>query len=182
MKPLTANRIYLREFEYSDWVDVHAYASQDIVCRYQSWGPNTEQQTQAFVQQIIDDARRMPRTRYVFAMVEQGTGNMIGAGEMNIRSAADRSGEIAYIVHPDYWGKGFAMEAAGLFLEWGFDEYRLHRMYATCDPRNTGSAKVLSNIGMTQEGRLRDTMLLRDGWRDSLMFGMLEQERENRNA
>ncbi|CAG7637068.1 GNAT family N-acetyltransferase [Paenibacillus allorhizosphaerae] len=178
MALLTGSRIYLREFKFTDWVDVHAYASQEIVCRFQPWGPNNEEQTQAFVKQIIDDANKASRTRFVFAIVELGSEKLIGAGEINIRSASNRSGEIAYIVHPDYWGKGIATEAVGLLVKYGFSEFRLHRIYATCDPRNIGSSQVLTNIGMTQEGRMRDTLLLRDGWRDSLVFSILEQEWE----
>ncbi|MET9021423.1 GNAT family protein [Actinopolymorpha sp. NPDC004070] len=47
---------------------------------------------------------------------------------------------------------------------------------ATCDPRNAGSAALLRRLGMAYEGRLRHTMLLRDGWRDSETFGILEDE------
>jgi [ribosomal protein S5]-alanine N-acetyltransferase len=98
---LTGDRIYLREFKFTDWIDVHAYASQEIVSRFQPWGPNNEEQSQAFVKQIIEDSKKAPRTRFVFAIVERSTEKMIGAGEFNIRSYTNKSGKIAYIVHPD---------------------------------------------------------------------------------
>lgn len=176
MKSLKGNQIYLRELRFTDWIDVHAYASQERVCRFQAWGPNTEEQTQAFVKQIIEDAQEVPRTRFAYAIVELNTQKMNGMIEFNIRSFIDRSGEIGYSVHPDYWGQGVATEASGLLLKFGFEELLLHRIYATCDPRNMGSSRVLSKIGMTYEGRLRDALLIRDGWRDSLVFSMLEQE------
>jgi RimJ/RimL family protein N-acetyltransferase len=177
MSTLIGDRIHLREFIFDDWKDVHKYASQEIVCRFQPWGPNNEEQTQAFVNQILIDAKKTPRTRFVFAVIEQSTGHMIGAGEFNIRSATNQSGEIAYIINPDYWGKGIATEVAKLLLKFGF-KLRIHRIYATCDPRNIGSAKVLKKVGMTQEGRLRDALLIRDGWRDSLVFSILQREWE----
>ncbi|GLX06180.1 hypothetical protein Misp03_31070 [Microbispora sp. NBRC 16548] len=52
----------------------------------------------------------------------------------------------------------------------------MHRVYATCDPRNTASAAVLNKLGMTYEGHLRHTMKLRDGWRDSAIFSILATE------
>lgn len=58
MSTLIGDKIYLREFNFSDWLDVHKYASQDIVCRFQPWGPNNEDQTQAFVNQIIIDSKK----------------------------------------------------------------------------------------------------------------------------
>ncbi len=40
----------------SDWIGVHTYASQEIVCQYQPWGPNTEKDSQDFVNQAIKDS------------------------------------------------------------------------------------------------------------------------------
>ncbi|MBP1996206.1 GNAT family N-acetyltransferase [Paenibacillus eucommiae] len=182
MSILIGNRVYLREFIFTDWKDVQKYASQAIVCRFQPWGPNNEEQTQAYVNQILEDSKKAPRTRFVFAIIEQSTGNMIGAGEFNIKSTTNKSGEIAYIVHPDYWGKGIATEVAKLLVNFGFKEFHLHRIYATCDPRNIGSAKVLQKVGMTQEGKLRGALLIKDGWRDSLIFGILEYEWETMSS
>jgi RimJ/RimL family protein N-acetyltransferase len=38
------------------------------------------------------------------------------------------------------------------------------------------SARVLAKVGMTHEGRMRETMLIRDGWRDSDLYAILEPE------
>jgi [ribosomal protein S5]-alanine N-acetyltransferase len=101
---------------------------------------------------------------------------MIGAGELSIRDFSNKSGEIAYIVHPDYWGRGIATDVASLLIDLGFSKLKLHRIFATCDPRNIGSSNVLEKVGMTLEGRIRDDLLLRDGWRDSLLYSVLEFE------
>ena len=129
--------------EEKDWIDVHKYASQAVVCQYQPWGPDTEEESRAFVKQIIADSKRDIRTRFVFSIIEKENGRMIGSGELNIRDIINRIGEIAYIVNPDYWGKGIAREAAKLLIEFGFKELNLHRIYAKCDTRNIGSEKGL---------------------------------------
>ncbi|AYC30553.1 GNAT family N-acetyltransferase [Paenisporosarcina cavernae] len=168
------DRILLREMTKSDWFDVHKYASQDLVSQYQPWGPNTEEDSINFVNQVIRDARQVPRKRFVFAMIYKE--NMIGAGEFKIRDFRNKAGEIAYIVNPDYWGKGFATEVATLLIEFGFDVLKLHRIYATCDPRNIASTKVLEKVGMVKEGQIREDLMIKDGWRDSLMYSILEHE------
>jgi RimJ/RimL family protein N-acetyltransferase len=177
-KLLTNERLFLREFKESDWEDVHKYASQEKVCQYQVWGPNTEEESQAFVKQVLVDTAKKPRTRYMFSIVLKGHERMIGAGEINIRDFNNKSGEIAYIVNPDYWGNGIATDVAKILIEFGFSNFNLHRIYTHCDPRNIGSKMVLEKIGMTQEGRLRENLLIKDGWRDSLLFSVLEQERK----
>jgi ribosomal-protein-alanine N-acetyltransferase len=72
--------------------------------------------------------------------------------------------------------QGYATETAQRLLRFGFATLGLHRIIGQCDPRNTASARVLERIGMRYEGHLRDTMLIRDGWRDSLIYSLLEQE------
>ena len=173
---LKSERVIMQEIEEKDWVDVHKYASQQLVCQYQPWGPNSEEESEEFVKQVIVDAKKKPRSRFVFAIILRGNGNMIGAAELNIQDYSNKIGEIGYIINPDFWGMGYATEAAKLVIEFSFKNFNLHRIYATCDPRNVASSKVLEKIGMTKEGRIREDLLLKDGWRDSLLYSILVHE------
>jgi len=173
---LSTDRFYLREFEENDWPAVHRYAGQEQVSRYQPWGPNTEAESRNYVRQLIEGAAKADRTQFAFAVIWKESGKLIGAGELSIQNPANRVGEIGYILHPDYWGQGIATEMAKLLIRYGFDEWNLHRIFATCDPNNTGSQKVLEKVGMVYEGRLRENMRMQNGWRDSMIFSMLEKE------
>ncbi|MGM0844951.1 MAG: GNAT family N-acetyltransferase [Bacillota bacterium] len=152
---LNNERIYLREFLESDWVGVHKYASQDIVSKFQVWEPNSKEDSKEFVNQILIDKSKSPRTRYVYAIILKETDEMIGAGEINVRDSFNKSGDIAYIINPNYWGKGLATEVAKILIRFGFENLNLHRIFAYCNPENLGSVKVLEKAGLTQEGRLK---------------------------
>ena len=52
----------LRPVAEADWRAVHGWASQEEVCRYQAWGPNTEDQTRAFVAEAVAAADERPAT------------------------------------------------------------------------------------------------------------------------
>ncbi len=173
---LKGQRIILRELMQTDWAAIHAYASRPEVCRFQPWGPNTVEETTAFVEAAFTSAQERPRRRFALTVTLTEEDQVVGLVELNVRDAQFAVGEIAYVLHPDYWGRGLTTEAAGLLLRLGFETLGLHRIYATCDPRNLASARVMEKIGMQFEGRLRETMLLRDGWRDSLVYGILARE------
>ena len=63
-------------------------------------------------------------------------------------------GGIAYAVHVDLWGQGYGEAIARAVVQIAFEEVGLHRVVATCDPRNVASARVLQKIGMTFDRRL----------------------------
>ncbi|MBB6453079.1 RimJ/RimL family protein N-acetyltransferase [Salirhabdus euzebyi] len=176
MYSIQGERILLRDIQKGDWPSIHAYASQPIVSQYQAWGPNKEEDSLAFVELAIKDAKKSPRTRYLFVAVEQTYGNVVGAGELNITNLAHMNGEIGYVVHPDFWGKGYGTEVAKLLLHFAFETIKLHRISATCDPRNYASESILKKVGMIYEGRLREDMQIKGGRRDSLLYGMLQRE------
>ncbi|MGN9760127.1 GNAT family N-acetyltransferase [Streptomyces sp. SD31] len=166
--------VTLTRIELADWRAVHSWASLAQVCRFQTWGPNTEEETHAFVVAAVEAWSHSPQQR--FAYVARVEGDVVGMGELHLRSRGQRQGEITYAVHPRVWGQGVGTAIGKGLLERGFGDLGLHRVYATCDPRNLGSARILSKLGMTWEGRHRDTALIRDGWRDSEVFSILEDE------
>ncbi|GAA0230078.1 GNAT family protein [Actinomadura nitritigenes] len=166
--------VSLDQIRLADWDAVHSWACLDEVCRFQSWGPNTEEQTRAFVAAAVEAWSHVPQKR--FAHVARIGGEAVGMGELHVRSFEQRRGEITYVVHPRMWGHGAGTAIGRELLSLGFERLRLHRIFATCDPRNLASARVLAKLGMTWEGRHRHTTLIRDGWRDSEILGILEDE------
>lgn len=173
---LTGPWLVLREFAPDDWEDVYAYSSLPEASRYQAWGPNTPEDARAHIGRACAAALEEPRSAYMLAVTLAETGKVIGGGDLHVRSHRFRSGEIAYGIAPAFWGRGYATEVARLLLGFGFASLHLHRIAGTCDPRNVASARVLEKVGMRYEGRMRETLLIRDGWRDSALYSILEQE------
>lgn len=171
-----SSHLYLRRLKKEDWKDVHLYASQETVSQYQAWGPNSEVETLAYVEDVLKAEKMLPQTRYVDALVDERIDRVIGAGEIIINSFVHKSGEIGYILHPDYWANGIGTLLGNKLVERGFSELNLHKISAKCGPQNISSQKVLTKIGMTLEGRIRHDLKMKNGWRDSLLFGLSENE------
>jgi ribosomal-protein-alanine N-acetyltransferase len=97
-------------------------------------------------------------------------------GSCGLDVISEHEASLGYGVAPAYWGRGYVTEAARALVAAGFRELRLHRVTATCQPENTGSARVLEKLGMTREGHLRRHVWQRDRWRDSYLYAVLEDE------
>jgi ribosomal-protein-alanine N-acetyltransferase len=164
--------IRLRPLTFDDWPAVHDWSRLPESCRYQQWGPNTSEQTQAYVR-IVAEAWRAPQPkRFGFAVLLDDL--VVGTADLHLRGGGQ--GEIGYGIHPDRWGRGIGTEVARQLLDLAFGRHGLHRVFATCDPRNVASGRVLVKSGMTREGRMRETVLIRDGWRDSDLYAILDRE------
>jgi RimJ/RimL family protein N-acetyltransferase len=75
-----------------------------------------------------------------------------------------------------YWGKGYATEAAGAMVNYGFKRLGLHRIFASHLVDNSASARVLRKIGMRHEGTQRGHILKWGKFLDLEMYGMLASD------
>ena len=176
MTTLETDRLFLREFEEDDLQAIHEYASDPKVVRYMGWGPNTEKDTQKFLQRAFEQQRNQPRTDHDLAIILKAENHLIGSGGLYIGNPIHKEAELGYSLNRRFWGQGYATEAARAFVAFGFEELGLHRVYATCDPANVASARVMEKIGMQREGHLREHRWMKGKWRDSYLYAILEQE------
>ena len=92
----------------------------------------------------------------------------------------DANPEIGYWVGVRYWGQGYATEAAREMLRYGFEDLRLHRIFAYHFKHNPASGRILQKLGMRYEGRQREHFCKWDQFVDSDLYGILQHEWENR--
>lgn len=169
-------RLLLREFSPEDLDQVDEYASDPEVVKHVVWGPNSREETLAFLGRTKDAGKVDPRVDFDLAVVLKNGERLIGGGGISISSFESRRANIGYVFNRRFWGQGFATEAAEALLGFGFDSLKMHRIVATCDAENRGSARVLEKTGMRYEGRMRDERRQKKAWRDTFMFAILEQE------
>lgn len=173
---LESPSLILREFVAEDWPSVQAYASNLEVVRFLPFGPSSVEDTKTFLRTVMAQQKASPRTAYELAVTERSRGRLIGSCGLRVRDPVHRSGDIGYVVGKDRWGRGYGTEIAQTLIRFGFDELKLHRIWATCDPDNAASARVLEKAGMQREGRLRHDKQLRGSWRDSYLYAIVEDD------
>jgi ribosomal-protein-alanine N-acetyltransferase len=173
---LLTERLLLRDFVEADWRAVHLYGSDPDVVRFMPWGPNSEEDTKAFVARALSAQADSPRTKHELAVVLREEGRLIGGCGIRVSGPADRRADMGYCLHSGFWGKGYATEVAEALLAFGFDRLALHRIIATCDVGNAASARVLEKVGMRREAYFREDSWIRGVWRDSYLYAVLEDE------
>lgn len=173
---LETGRLILREFRITDEDAVHEYGSDPQVVKFMSWGPNTKEETRNFIDTCIKKQSEDPRRSFELAIELKEENKLIGGCGIRASNPVHSEGNIGYVLNKEYWGMGIATETSLALLRFGFGELKLHRIYAMVDPDNFRSSRVLEKIGMTQEGRLRENLIIHGEYRDSLMFSILKHE------
>ena len=173
---IQTKRLVLRDFNEDDWEAVHEYASDPEVVRYMEWGPNTEEETRNFIKRAISHQNEKPRRNFTLAIVLKSEGKLIGGCGIVVSDPENRQGYIGYCLNRNFWGRGYATEVAEALVKFGFERLNLHRIFATCDPKNLASARVLEKVGMKLEGHLREHKLAKGKWKDSLLYAILDYE------
>ena len=176
MEKIETKRLLLRDLKETDAQAVHDYASDDEVVRYMDWGPNNREETEAFIHRALEAQKEKPRHHYTLAITLKTDKKLIGSCGVHVSNPDNREGWIGYCLNKHFWGKGYATETAKALVKFGLEELCLHRVFATCDPQNTSSARVLEKTGMKLEGHIREHKLVKGKWRDSLLYAVVSQE------
>ena len=83
---------------------------------------------------------------------ERETGAFVGeCGLTQQAFAGSVEIEVGYQLRPEFWGRGFATEAAGACVAFARDVARLPRIVALIDPRNDASKRVAAKNGLRWE-------------------------------
>jgi len=101
-----------------------------------------------------------PRNYFVFDHLD----TVIGVGGIHVGN------EIGFLLHQDYWGKGFAKEAIDAIIEHVWTETEHDSITADVDPRNLASVKLLTKIGFQVNGFAKNTFCVGGLWSDSVYF------------
>ncbi len=177
--PLKTNRLILRPFEPSDLDDLHAYRSNPEVCRYLYGEPATPEDSEERLKKSLTMGELTEEGQWLVLAVEfPEAGRVIGDVVLKWISEKDRQGEIGYVFNPEFQGRGLAREAAEAMLKIGFEDLKLHRIIAQCDPRNEPSWGLMERLGMRREAHFRQNEIFKGEWGDLFVYGLLDEEYE----
>lgn len=179
---LETARLRLREVATEDWRAVLAYQDDPRYLCYYPWTERAAADVRQFVQDLVALNHEQPRRNFHFAIVLRGEDRLLGLANLRRKTADARQADIGYELAPPDWRCGYATEAVRELVRFGFQDLRLHRIWATCNAENVASSRVLEKVGMQLEGRLRESDWFKGRWWDTLIYGILEREWAALNA
>jgi RimJ/RimL family protein N-acetyltransferase len=131
---LDTPRLLLRPFVPGDVDAIHAvYADPDVMRWVDSYSAHQRAHGFAF-----------------WAVLERESGALIG--DAGLHSTVVGEVELGYTLAKSAWGRGYATEAAGAWIQAAFGELGIREVIALAEPPNRASVHVLEKLGFRRDG------------------------------
>ena len=83
-----------------------------------------------------------------WALEEKKSGQFVGRAGLHRPERHDWPGvEVGWLLHPDYWGRGYATEAGGAAVRYGFEDLQVDKLFSCILPENHRSQAVAKRLG-----------------------------------
>lgn len=162
---------YSRDLIDTDIDDINELHNLTEVTKYQIWKTQSNEETKQFIREVINQNSNVVYN----VLVNPDTDKVIGTIQLVI-DEVNKSAEIEFIIHPNYWNNGIATNIAKTIIKYAFKVLKLNRVAASIDSNNTAARMVLQNLEMKLEGVLRENRLVDGEYRDTLSYAILRSE------
>ncbi len=83
-----------------------------------------------------------------WAVFEKDSGKFVGRAGVNKVAGVDGLTEVGYILHKEFWGKGYATELAKAVYDYVFTHLNMDSISSLCHADNKASAAVMTKFGL----------------------------------
>lgn len=145
---ISTERLVLKPLEKKYLRSTIQYAMDLENAKYMCRLPNeTVEETEAFLADVEKEWKKEQPEFLEFAI----TYNDIHIGAVSVYFENDK-GELGWIINKNYWGNGFAYEAAKALIHYAKTEMKVSYFVAHCDTENISSYKLMEKLGMIRTG------------------------------
>jgi ribosomal-protein-alanine N-acetyltransferase len=169
---LHGDRLLLRDFVPQDREPFLALEADEATFTYMKFRIDRTSAESVRLPRFLEEPHLDPRPSYNLVIEDaEGFSGWAGIDRMQ----GSDSGQVGWYLHSDRWGRGYATEATRLLLDFGFSALHRATVWATADPDNLASLRVLEKSGLISQG-FTDPVQTWRGMRPRILF-RIEAER-----
>ena len=175
---LRGDGLYLRPAvpgDFPAWSRLRA-ASRAFLEPWEPTWPENDLTHAAFRRRLRRQEEDMARDEaYPFLILDETTEELLGGITLGgVRRGVSQTGTLGYWMGAPHAGKGRMTRAVAATVDFAFGKLRLHRVEAACIPENAPSVALLQRNGFRREGYARGYLKINGGWRDHVLFALVE--------
>jgi RimJ/RimL family protein N-acetyltransferase len=128
----------------------------------------------AWIGQQRREAVRGRATNFAIRLLSER--RLIGSAGLRDIDPEHLQAELGFWIGRDWWGHGYAREAAAAVIRFGFDFLGLNRICAHHMARNPAAGRVLLASGMQREGLLRQRVRKWGVYEDVVLYAIVRDD------
>lgn len=175
---LESERLYFKAFKKGDAKALFEIRTHSEVSKYMD---------SAIAQSIEEIEHRILNIQSAFnerkgitwAIIDKKTNELVGDFGIWKLDRQNSRGEIGYVLHPDFWGKGYMKETMNTIIGFAFKEFNLHSLEANVNTENTNSKTLLLKFGFKLEAHFRENYYFDGRFLDSEIYCLIKSDLEN---
>ena len=149
--PIETERLLIRPFTLADAEEIQAIWRDPETMRWIPSGPvATVEAARHKIERFM--AHQAEHGFSLWTVREKETGRIVGDCGLVLVELKGPEVELAYRFGREFWGRGYATEAAGACLRYGFERLGLERIIAITSPAHVASRRVMEKNGLTYGG------------------------------
>ncbi|MEY2468290.1 MAG: [ribosomal protein S5]-alanine N-acetyltransferase [Actinomycetota bacterium] len=161
--------VLLRDFRPNDRSGLVALAHDEAVSEYTKFRFD-EATAVRWLENFVNEPNASPRKHWGL-VIESLDGEFVRWAGVDGRGKDDEA-EIGWYLASRYWDRGYATETTRLLIDFACDTLKYRRLFATADPENAASRRVLEKSGFEYVGIVDHVPTWR-GPRPRLIFELL---------
>ena len=170
---LSTDRLILRAHSIADAPTLFDLRTNEEVMRFiHRERPKTILDMVSYIDSLNEGFRKGLHIAWIISLKEN-SGQMIGSVGYWRTDFANHRAEIGYMLHPNYWGKGITSEALTATIDFGFEEIKLHSIFANVSPENEASRQILLKHGFVKEAYFKEDHYFNGKFLDSEVYSLL---------
>ncbi len=173
---LITARLIIRRLVPADAAAFFQIRCQPAITQFQDWEPESVEEVSAFIARQIVLDMDAPDTWFQLGITLKDSGQLIGDCGLHFLGENSHQTEIGISLSADQQGKGYATETLTAVFDFLFNILGKQRVFASTDPDNACTIKLLSGLGMRQEAHFLESYWFKSRWADDLIFGILRRE------
>ncbi len=173
---IPTDRLIIRENRWEDLEELHRLLSGPEMHFLQDISSKSKADSEENMRVSTTEALKENREKFFLAIEEKKTGAFVGQIGFTVleNSPLGHLSEMGYFMLREFWGKGYATEAARAVLGFAFQMTDCHKMLIGCNAENTESEKVIIKLGARKEAHHVSHQYLDGRWCDRVVYGLIK--------
>ncbi len=175
-------RLIIRPISMDDKKTIYVYRADPETSKYLSLVPNSEEDIEEFIEKS-SSVLNVPGTWFQFVIIEKLNNQVIGDIGIHFLETdpENKQVEIGYTLDSKYRGKGYAIEALTVIINYLINSLSKRRITASIDPINQASIKLIERLGFRKEAHFIESLFFHGKWVDDVVYAILAKEWIDKN-